>query len=86
MRPNWREYLKTAPITTAENKVQTLRSFPWEKIILESGSSQVVEAFIPKFAQLANQNKVHSALEESLLCPEILPPHTSLSRFRSVSY
>lgn len=76
MRPNWREYLKTARLQLPKQSTDA-SIIPLGEIILESGSSQVVEA-LSRIRQLANQNKVHSALEEAYYALKFAPSYLPL--------
>jgi tetratricopeptide (TPR) repeat protein len=80
MRPDWRTYLSTArqqlPKAGAGASL-----IPLGEILLESGSSQVVEA-LSRIRQLANNNKVNTALEEAYYAlkyaPSYLPLHIQI--------
>ncbi len=80
MRNNWREYLSTARQQLP--KVGSGSSLtPLGEILLESGSSQVVEA-LSRIRKLASLNKIHSALEEAYyalkFAPSYLPLHIQI--------
>jgi len=81
MRPNWREYLKTARLQLPQQGPGA-PPMPLGEVILESGSSQVVEA-LSRIRQLANQHKISSALEEAYFAlkfaPTYLPLHIQIA-------
>jgi tetratricopeptide (TPR) repeat protein len=80
MRPNWRSYLGTARQQLP--KTGTGASLiPLGEILLESGSSQVVEA-LSRIRRLASHNKINTALEEAYYAlkyaPSYLPLHVQI--------
>jgi tetratricopeptide (TPR) repeat protein len=81
MRPNWREYLKTARQQLPQQGPGA-PPMPLGEVLLESGSSQVVEA-LSRIRQFANQNKISSALEEAYFAlkfaPSYLPLHIQIA-------
>ena len=81
MRPNWREYLKTARQQLPQQGAGA-PLMPLGEVIIESGSSQVVEA-LSRIRQLANLNKTSSALEEAYyalkFAPSYLPLHVQIA-------
>jgi tetratricopeptide (TPR) repeat protein len=81
IRPNWREYLKTARQQLPQQDPGAA-PIPLGEVILESGSSQVVEA-LARIRQLANLNKISSALEEAYFAlkfaPSYLPLHIQIA-------
>jgi len=87
MRPNWRDYLKAARQQLPQQGAGAT-PMPLGEVILESGSSQVVEA-LSRIRQLANLNKISSALEEAYFAlkfaPSYLPLHIQIAELLMLS-